>query len=598
MRSTKRKGERYKSSFSSCFTSSLAYLTCLLLLFVTLSPAWGSASLYHGANVLGTVATINGPSSGLWVSAQDVAELLGFSASKTDEELSLTREGTQLRLIIGAAAAWRDFSLIPLYAAPFEKNGQCWMDAQSAVSLFQKTLKKGTGGRLRFGNIATDDPVAPPDQPPARQPAEEPAPAIQEPPAQPEQPAVEPSAPPVRPQIPAPAQVRGKARPQARREIFQPQSGIPSDTHPSLNPGIIQRLRWSTSNNRIRAVADAGDGADPQVWMTADGVIHMLFSESSSSELAAPYENVKVTAKRDTGGVEIAFASQSVKVDKIVLNSPRRIVLDFYFPRETRILKAKAISPSPAPQPAGKPELPQPPSRPRPAPQPSGPGGRRLVVVDPGHGGKDPGASANGVREKDVNLKVGLFLEQELKAMGFDVLMTRRTDVYLKLQERTDIANNAGANLFVSVHVNALPSASRASGFEIYIMALPTDKDALALAKIENREYLEEKGTNAAEVDRRTEMLLRILGDMQQNNKISESTELAEVLFSAGKQDGIPMRRVAQAPFFVLRGAGMPAVLLETGFVTNATEAKLLSHSGYQQRIARAMAKGIRNYLK
>ena len=225
-------------------------------------------------------------------------------------------------------------------------------------------------------------------------------------------------------------------------------------------------------------------------------------------------------------------------------------------------------------------------------------GGRKLVVVDPGHGGKDPGTSAHGVREKDVNLSIGLLLEQELKARGYDVLMTRRKDVYLKLQERTDIANNAGANLFVSVHVNALPSASRTSGFEIYIMALPTDKDALALAKIENREYLEEKGTSAEEVDRRTEMLLRILGDMQQNNKISESTELAEVLFAAGKQNGIPMRRVAQAPFFVLRGAGMPAVLLETGFVTNATEAKLLAHQGYRQRIAQAMAAGIQNYLQ
>ena len=129
-------------------------------------------------------------------------------------------------------------------------------------------------------------------------------------------------------------------------------------------------------------------------------------------------------------------------------------------------------------------------------------------------------------------------------------------------------------------------------------MALPTDKDALALAKIENREYVEGKAGSDQEVDKRTETLLKILGDMQQNNKINESTELAEKLFAAGKQDGLPMKRVAQAPFFVLRGAGMPAVLLETGFVTNATEAKLLAHPGYRQRIAQAMAAGIANYLK
>jgi len=129
-------------------------------------------------------------------------------------------------------------------------------------------------------------------------------------------------------------------------------------------------------------------------------------------------------------------------------------------------------------------------------------------------------------------------------------------------------------------------------------MALPTDQDALELAKIENREYLEDHTANGAASDRRTELLLRILGDMQQNNKINESTTAAEVLFKAGNDSGLPMRRVAQAPFYVLRGAGMPAVLLEVGFISNVTEAKLLQHSGYQQRIADAMAQGIYNYLK
>jgi N-acetylmuramoyl-L-alanine amidase len=129
-------------------------------------------------------------------------------------------------------------------------------------------------------------------------------------------------------------------------------------------------------------------------------------------------------------------------------------------------------------------------------------------------------------------------------------------------------------------------------------MALPTDRDALALAKIENREYLEDRNASGAASDRRTELLLKILGDMQQNNKITESTTAAEVLFKAGNAANLPMKRVAQAPFFVLRGAGMPAVLLETGFITNAREAKLLAHPGYQQKIAEAMANGIENYLK
>ena len=136
------------------------------------------------------------------------------------------------------------------------------------------------------------------------------------------------------------------------------------------------------------------------------------------------------------------------------------------------------------------------------------------------------------------------------------------------------------------------------TGFEIYIMALPTDKDAMNLAKIENREYIEGKGMDTANVDRRTEMLLKILGDMQQNNKISESTDFAAALYNAGVINSLPMRRIAQAPFFVLRGAGMPAVLLEVGFLTNAREAGMLVNPAYQQKIAQAMAAGIVNYLK
>ena len=128
-------------------------------------------------------------------------------------------------------------------------------------------------------------------------------------------------------------------------------------------------------------------------------------------------------------------------------------------------------------------------------------------------------------------------------------------------------------------------------------MALPTDKDAMNLAKVENREYVEGKGMDTANVDRRTEMLLRILGDMQQNNKISESTDFAAALYNSGVRSGLPMRRVAQAPFFVLRGAGMPAVLIEVGFVTNAHEAMQLTQKAYQNKIAHAMALGISGYI-
>ena len=133
---------------------------------------------------------------------------------------------------------------------------------------------------------------------------------------------------------------------------------------------------------------------------------------------------------------------------------------------------------------------------------------------------------------------------------------------------------------------------------EIYIMALPTDKDAMELARLENREIGNNGGDAAKAADQRTQMLLNILGNMQQNAKISESTGFAEYLFKSGNAGGIKMRRVAQAPFFVLRGAAMPSVLIELGFITDKNEAKLLADGVYQAKMANSLAKGIQDYLK
>jgi N-acetylmuramoyl-L-alanine amidase len=176
-----------------------------------------------------------------------------------------------------------------------------------------------------------------------------------------------------------------------------------------------------------------------------------------------------------------------------------------------------------------------------------------------------------------------------------DARLTRDDDRYLKLNTRTTLANRWDADAFVSVHLNALPKGRHAKGVEIYIMALPTDKDAMALAKIENAEIVNGSNGNGGD---KTDILLSILGDMQQNNKIQESTSFAEALFASGKGGGLPMRRVAQAPFYVLRGAAMPAVLVETGFISEKSEARLLANPSYQEKLAKALAKGIAAYLK
>lgn len=211
------------------------------------------------------------------------------------------------------------------------------------------------------------------------------------------------------------------------------------------------------------------------------------------------------------------------------------------------------------------------------------------MAVDPGHGGRDPGAiGAGGIREKDVNLAVALLLERELSRRGVRVVMTRRDDRYLSLAERRDVANAARADLFVSLHCNALPPGRRGEGFEVYLMSLPTDRDAMELALIENKEV-----GNGGAVEERTNMLMRILGDMQQNAKISESIRLAELFVQRMRRAGINAVRVAQAPFFVLRGAAMPAFLLEMGYITNPVEAQRLASPGYQAALASAMAEAI-----
>ena len=235
-----------------------------------------------------------------------------------------------------------------------------------------------------------------------------------------------------------------------------------------------------------------------------------------------------------------------------------------------------------------------------PAPKPRS-GRKPIVVIDAGHGGHDPGAVANKIREKDINLRAATQLAKILKEKGADARLTRSTDVYLKLAERTAFANKNNADVFISLHCNSMPKGkSGVAGFEIYIMALPSDKDAMNLAIVENRE-ISGDAHSAAEIqkaDKKTQLLLKILGDMQQNDKIGASTELTEVLHANAKKSGLPMRKVAQAPFFVLRGAGMPAVLVEMGYLTNAAEAKRLNTAAYREKMCRSLAEGIITFIE
>jgi len=531
-------------------------LCAVLTLVLTLSFAWpagaGMVTLYKGNEAMGQVPVMDGK-NGFAISVADAGALLGLSASVAGEELHLIRGKDRLRIVLDAVAAWYNHQLIPLYGASYVQGGKWWLDVPSSLSLLQYFAGKDSKNRLRVEETQTDAGASAPVQAPA-------APA----PAQPiaETPAVIPGADKV-------------------VVVSAPVKNTPNAPQTVEGPGELRAVRWSAAKEKIRAVLDCSNGTNPDSKLISGKIVVPFVSVVDNLQgVPSPYENVKVELQRDANGMfALLFSAAGVRVEKLVLDAPRRIVFDFFFNAPTVV---REVPKPQAPVLSGAP----------------GKAGKKRIVLDPGHGGNDPGAVGNGLKEKDINLAIGLKMEKSLLDKGFDVKMTRKSDVYLKLSERTEFANKADADMFVSIHVNALPPGKNSAGFEIYLMALPTDQDALALAKIENSEYLEDHTGSGAASDRRTELLLRILGDMQQNNKINESTVAAEILFKAGNNSGLPMKRVAQAPFYVLRGAGMPAVLLEVGFISNATEAKLLGHPGYQQRVADAMAQGIYNYLK
>ena len=213
------------------------------------------------------------------------------------------------------------------------------------------------------------------------------------------------------------------------------------------------------------------------------------------------------------------------------------------------------------------------------------------IVIDPGHGGHDPGAIANRAEEANVVLDIALRLEKLLlKQKGIDVILTRRTDVFIPLEERTAIANREDADLFLSIHANVGRNAS-ASGIETYFLNFATNPEAEAVAARENA------GTGMA-----MHNLPDIVRKIALNNKLDESRDLAHAvqtsLYRGIRQQNAQVRNrgVKQAPFVVLIGAQMPSVLAEVSFVTNKKEASLLRTAAYRQRIAQSLFDAIVKY--
>ena len=213
------------------------------------------------------------------------------------------------------------------------------------------------------------------------------------------------------------------------------------------------------------------------------------------------------------------------------------------------------------------------------------------IVIDPGHGGHDPGATGKGVSEAELVLDVALRLEQLLqKQQGVEVILTRRTDEFIPLPERTAIANREGADLFLSIHANASNNL-QARGVETYFLNFAQNLSTAAVAARENAASAQLMGA-----------LPDFVKAIALNNKLDESRDFAtfvqQAMVARLKTSNKTLRNlgVKQAPFVVLIGAAMPSVLAEISFVTNPQEARLLKGNAYRQRIAEALFNAIKKY--
>ncbi|EQB63144.1 MAG: Cell wall hydrolase/autolysin [candidate division Zixibacteria bacterium RBG-1] len=215
-----------------------------------------------------------------------------------------------------------------------------------------------------------------------------------------------------------------------------------------------------------------------------------------------------------------------------------------------------------------------------------------VIVIDAGHGGQDYGAiGPTGLAEKDVTLDMALRLEKLLSKAGFKVILTRKDDTFIPLAERTQIANSNGADLFISIHANSSKKRN-ISGFETYFLDQAKNDEARAVAALENSSLRFEKENQEELSD-----LDFILLDLVQNQFLKESSDLAYMIQeNMGRKLPIPNRGVDQAGFFVLNKAYMPAVLVETAFISNKSEEKLLKSSSFKQKIAEGVLNSILDF--
>ncbi|MBT8342397.1 MAG: N-acetylmuramoyl-L-alanine amidase [Desulfatitalea sp.] len=369
-------------------------------------------------------------------------------------------------------------------------------------------------------------------------------------------------------------------------------------------PAVVEGLRYWSNPRYTRVVVDADSDAvfsyhelreDPTIGKPQRIYIDLHNSRLSNQlQRVVPINDDLLSDARagqyskDT--VRVVVDIKSSKTFKIFsLKNPFRIVLDVWGEESASVASSGPASPA-----AGGGDLPSD-KLPQSAIVRQLALGVRRIVIDPGHGGKDFGAPGylKNVHEKHVVLQIGQRLADKIRSqLKCDVVLTRSQDTYLSLEERTAIANTQNADLFISIHTNASPD-KRASGMETFILNLATDDEAIRVAARENATSTK----NISDLD-------SILQDLMQNAKVSESTRLASYVQQAAvkqlkrKYKGIRNKGIKKAPFYVLLGAQMPSILVETAFISNPKECKRLTTPTYQDQLCQGIVDGIKRYIE
>jgi len=215
------------------------------------------------------------------------------------------------------------------------------------------------------------------------------------------------------------------------------------------------------------------------------------------------------------------------------------------------------------------------------------------IVLDPGHGGRDPGAiSRSGIREKNIVLDVARRIKTALERQGIDIIMTRNSDVFVPLEMRARIANGSNADFFISIHANA-SKARWTRGFEVYYLSEATDDNARAQAASENSALDYEENA----VDRHSKDIDAIIWDLKLTENREVSIELAGFICQeVSRILGVNECSIKSARFYVLKGAEMPSVLVELSYLSNRYDERNLKDSDYRQKLAEGIMSGILGY--